>query len=141
MLENENDYELVAEFQEIRSKIELVECSDIDYEQIQVLTNELRNLIVSTTDLYDNHRSRILKRLEDFQKELNKKMSNLDSFWVFFGEAGVRLGEFGENVKPFTDCLRELAQIVLKAVDFQEALTGDLGKLLPPPGDDKREDK
>ena len=129
--------ELTEEFQEIRAHVELVEFSESEFEQIQTLTNELRDLIVDTSDLEDNHKSRILNRLEDFQRELHKKMSNLDRFWVFFGEAGVRLGEFGENVKPFTDRLRELAQIVLKAVDFQEALTGDLGKLLPPPGDDK----
>ncbi len=39
-------------------------------------------------------------------------MSSLDKFWGLIGEAGIVLGKFGKDAKPFVDRMREIAQII-----------------------------
>ena len=88
------------------------EFSDGDLKRIQTLINELRDYITTSTDFDAEHRDRILNRLENLQKELHKRVSSLDRFWGLVGEAGVVLGKFGKDAKPFVDRIRELTQIV-----------------------------
>lgn len=69
--------------------------------------------MISESKLFDeNHKSRLLKRLERLQSELHKKVSDLDRFWGLIGEAGVAIGKFGNDVKPIVDRIREIAEIV-----------------------------
>ncbi len=85
--------------------------SDGDLNRIQTLVNELRVHIVDS-ELFDaNHKERILRKLEGIQLELHKKMSSLAKFWDLMGEAGVALGKFGKDAKPFVDRIREILQI------------------------------
>lgn len=90
----------------------LYEFSDGDIKRIQTLINELRNLISNTKELENNHKSRLLKRLEKIQSELHKKISDIDRFWGLVGEGGVVLAKLGENAKPRVDRIREIAEIV-----------------------------
>jgi len=85
-----------------------------DYNRIQELVGELRTLTTESTQIDPQHKRRLLKRIEKLQQELNKKMSNLDLFWGFLGEAGVALGKFGEDVKPLTDRICEVLSIAAK---------------------------
>jgi hypothetical protein len=86
--------------------------SDGDISRIQQLLNELRDLISTSTDFDANHKERLLNRLESLQKEVHKKMSSLDKFWGLVGDAGVVLGKFGKDAKPFIDRIREITQII-----------------------------
>lgn len=104
------------------------EFSENDFERIQTLINELRELITSNQLLSEGHRARLLKRLEAMQRELHKKTSDIDRFWGFIGEAGVNAKKFGENLKPITDRVRELGVIVLAVIFAREGIP------LPPEG-------
>jgi hypothetical protein len=86
--------------------------TDGDISRIQTLINELRDLIAKSKSFEENHKERLLKKLEKLQAELHKKMSSLDKFWGLIGDAGVILGKFGEDAKPFVDRFQEIAQIV-----------------------------
>jgi|ERR1035437_3872263 hypothetical protein len=86
--------------------------SDGDITRIQELLNELRNMISTSTDFEAKHKERLLSRLEGLQKELHKKMSSLDKFWGLVGDAGVVIGKFGRDAKPFVDRIREITQII-----------------------------
>lgn len=86
--------------------------SDGDVDRIQTLLNELRDFIVSHEHFEEEHRQRLLKRLEKLQAELHKQMSDIDRFWGLVGDAGVVLGKFGKDAKPFVDRIKELAEIV-----------------------------
>lgn len=66
-----------------------------------------------------------MKRLEGLQKEMHKKMSNLDKFWGLVGDAGVVLGKFGKDAKPFTDRIRDIMQIVWRTQSITEELPSD----------------
>ena len=96
----------------------ILQFSESDYGKIQLLINELREGIDSCGVLNRNHKTRLLRRLEALQSELHESMSNLDAFWVFVGDAGIVLGQFGEDVKPLVDRVQELWGIVREAIQY-----------------------
>jgi hypothetical protein len=73
----------------------------------------------------ESHKQRLLKRLETLQRELHKKVSDLDKFWGLVGEAGVVLGKFGKDAKPIVDRIREIAGIVWRTQAHTEELPSD----------------
>ena len=98
------------------------EFSEDDIGKIQGLINELRDLIADSELLEDDYKKRLLRRLEQLQSELHKRVSDLDRFWGFVGDAGVMLGKFGEDLRPIVDRIKELAEIVWKAQARSENL-------------------
>ena len=64
-------------------------------------------------------------------------MSSLDRFWGLIGEAGVALGKFGQDAKPFVDRIREIAQIIWRTQARAEELPS--GTPLPLLSDGKQE--
>ncbi len=72
--------------------------------------------------LEKNHRSRLLNRLEALQQELHKKQGNLDRFWGLVGEAGVAIGKFGDDAKPFVSRIKEVINIICRTQSNAEAL-------------------
>lgn len=100
----------------------LYEFSEGDLARIQTLINELRDLAVRSESFDANHRERFLKRLEQVQAELHKKIGTLDKVWAFIGEAGVVIGKFGTDAKPFVDRIREILQIAWRTQARAEEL-------------------
>lgn len=98
------------------------EFSQGDIERVQQLVNELRNWLVQCGDITEEHRQRILRRLERLQAEIHKKTSDLDRLWGLIGDAGVALGKFGKEAKPFVDRIRELTQIAWRTQSRAEEL-------------------
>lgn len=88
------------------------EFSQDDIDRIQILINELRKHITGMDNLSDDHKTRLLKRLENLQSELHKRLSDLDRFWGMVGDAGVALGKLGDDAKPIVDRIKEMSQIV-----------------------------
>jgi hypothetical protein len=88
------------------------EFSEGDLEKVQSSINELRDLISASEIIEDNHKQRLLKRLERLQSELHKKMSDLDRFWGFVGDAGVVMRKLGKDAKPVTDRIKEIMETV-----------------------------
>jgi len=90
------------------------EFPDEDFDRIQELINVLRDEIKDCDLLEEEHRVRLLKKLEKLQGEFHKKMSNLDMFFGIMLDSSVVLGKVGENIKPLTDRMREIGEIALK---------------------------
>lgn len=110
------------------------EFSEGDLNRIQVLINELRDKINGFSDFEESHRQRLLSRLERLQSELHKKVSDVDRFWGLVGDAGVVVGKFGKDAKPFVDRIREIADIVWRTQSRAEELPSDSeSPLLPRP--------
>ncbi|WP_159522413.1 hypothetical protein [Sunxiuqinia indica] len=96
--------------------------TDGDLNRVQELISELRDSI-SSSQLFDaNHKERLLNKLERLQKELHKKMSSIDKFWGLVGDAGIVLGKFGQDAKPFVDRISEIAQIIWRTQANAEEL-------------------
>lgn len=98
------------------------EFSQGDLDRIQILVTELRQQISDNAALQDDHKSRLLKRLEHLQSELHKRVSDLDKFWGLVGDAGVVLGKLGNDAKPIVDRIREVAEIIWKTQARTEEL-------------------
>jgi hypothetical protein len=119
------------------------EFSQGDLERIQSLLNDLRGLVSAATGFADDHQRRLLKRLEAMQSELHKRVSDLDRFWGFVGEAGVVLAKLGNDAKPIVDRVREIADIVWNTQGRAEELPSgakppQIGyQKLPPDGEAK----
>jgi len=115
------------------------EFSQGDLDRIQVLLNEMRELVVKSSKFEENHKRRLLKRIERLQSELHKKQSDLDHLWGLIGDAGVVLGKFGKDAKPFADRIREIINIVWGTQSRAEELpSGTKPPLLS--GEDKDEE-
>lgn len=98
------------------------EFSQGDLDRVQKLINELREEINSSSLFEQKHKTRLLKRLEKLQSELHKKMSDIDAFWGLVGDAGVAIGKFGNDAKPFVDRIREITDIVWRTQSRAEEL-------------------
>lgn len=116
------------------------EFTDGDLARIQTLINELRKEISKSTLFKEAHKERLLKRLEVLQAEIHKKMSSVDKFWGLLGEAGVVLGKFGKDAKPFFDRIKEIAQIVWRTQARVEELESGKESPFLIPDEDKEEE-
>ena len=101
------------------------EFSDGDLEKIQELINELRGSITASDIFEQDHKARLLARLEKIQSELHKKMADLDRLWGLVGDAGVAIGKFGKDAKPIVDRIREISDIVWRTQSRAEELPSD----------------
>jgi len=101
------------------------EFSEGDLQRVQVLINELRSLVSSSELFEDKHKRRLLNRIERLQGELHKKQSDLDHYWGLVGDAGVALGKFGTDAKPFVDRIKEVTNIVWRTQSRAEELPSD----------------
>lgn len=102
------------------------EFSEGDLKRLQVLINELRDELTASDLFEEEHRARLLKKLEKLQQELHKKVSDLDRYWGIIADAGVVLGKFGNDAKPITDRFREIAEIVWGTQARKEELPSNL---------------
>jgi uncharacterized protein YoxC len=107
----------------------LFEFTQGDFDRIQVLLNELRSLVSKATQLTQDHRQRLLKRLERLQTELHKKVSDLDRIWGICADLGMAARKLGENAKPIVDRIRELGLIAGQT----QAHAEELPSSSPPP--------
>lgn len=96
--------------------------SEADISRVQTLIDELRKLLTADSSLDDDHKRRLLFRLEKLQKELHKRVSDLSNFYTLMGDAGVALGKLGTDAKPFVDRIKEILQIGWKAQARAEKL-------------------
>lgn len=98
------------------------EFSQGDLEKVQTLLSQLRDQIVASKFIEEEHQQRILRRLEKLQSELHKRVSDLDRFWGLIGDAGVALGKFGNDAKPIVDRIKEITEIVWQTQSRAEEL-------------------
>ncbi len=103
------------------------ELSDEELSTIQSLLNELREHIAQSEVLDARHRRRLLKRLEDLQRELHNEVSDFDHVWGLLVESAAYLGQAGEKAKPITDRLRDLKDIFWDNVRRRENLPPERG--------------
>lgn len=109
------------------------EFSQGDLDRIQELLGQLREQIRDSDMFTEEHRRRLLLKLEKLQAELHKKMSSLDRLWGITGELGVVLGKFGNDAKPLVDRFKEIMQITWRTQSRAEDMPSDSP---PPLGDD-----
>jgi hypothetical protein len=91
--------------------------------RFQELINELRDELSKQSELDEAHKRRLLKRLEALQKELHKKVSDLDHFRGLLGAFSVAVGKLGTDAKPVVDRVKEIVHIAWKSEARSEQLS------------------
>ncbi|ALE01053.1 hypothetical protein [Pseudomonas syringae] len=99
------------------------EFTDGDIQRVQELINELRGELSKESRLDENHKRRLMARLEALQKELHKKVSDLDNFYGLIGAFGVAAGKLGTDAKPLVDRVKEIVSIAWKSEARAEQLS------------------
>ncbi|WP_303851226.1 hypothetical protein [Seleniivibrio woodruffii] len=121
------------------SKDAIFEFSDEQLSDLQVKINDLRDFIRESGGLTEDHKRRLLVKLERLQSELHKKMSDLDRFYGLVGDASIVLGKLGRDAKPFVDRIREIVAIVTGVQAIAEELPSGFPKISLPEYEDKEE--
>lgn len=96
-----------------------------NYKTIQDTLNKLRDDL-QTTKLFDEeHKQRLLEKLESLQKELHKKMSSLDKTLGQLVSIASALGTAGEKAKPMFDRINETIKSILRVQNKKDKLIKD----------------
>jgi len=120
-----------TKFKTIRDHIYEYEFSDSDYKKIQVQLNKIRNLISESEVISEDHQNRLLKRLEQFQGELHKRVTNLDRALGFLLDVSIIVKQTGEGAKPIAVVAKEISKIITQVILVSKGLPpGELPLLL-----------
>ena len=108
------------------------ELSDDDISEIQKHINNLRSLISETELLDEDHRRRLLRRLEILQAELHKRVSDYDRYYGMAVEFYVLFKKYGEGMNQICNEFKEILRIVFQSHSEREHLpAGEELPLLP----------
>lgn len=108
------------------------ELSDDDISDIQEHINILRSMISETELLDDDHRHRLLGRLEKLQAELHKRVSDYDRYYGMAVEIYVLAKKYGEGMSQILNEFKEILRIVFRSHSEREQLpAGEELPLLP----------
>lgn len=110
------------EYVALFSRVSVYEFSDTDFKRVHELVRELRDLIRGSSLITEEHKRRLLRRLEAMHAELHKKTSDIDRFWGFIGEAGIAMRKFGEDLAPISERVLELGGIVITVIFTKEGI-------------------
>lgn len=110
------------EYVALFSKVSVYEFSEPDLKRAHGLVNELRDLIRDSTLITEEHKRRLLRKLEAMRGELHRRTSDIDRFWGFIGEAGIAMRKFGEDLAPISERVLELGGIVVAVIFAKEGI-------------------
>jgi len=110
------------EYVALFSRVSVFEFSETDFKRAQSLVNELRDLIRDSTLITEEHKRRLLRKLEAMRGELHRKTTDIDRFWGFIGEAGIAMRKFGEDLAPISERVLELGGIVVNVIFAKEGI-------------------
>jgi len=79
-------------------------------------------LIRNSTLISDEHKRRLLRKLDAMHGELHKKTSDIERFWGFIGEAGIAMRKFGEDLAPISERVLELGGLVVNVIFAKEGV-------------------
>jgi len=75
----------------------LYEFSTGDIKNIKQLIKDLRAQLESCNELDDDHKARVIKKLNDLDSEINIKMTNLDKAYALVIEAQILMHKLGKD--------------------------------------------
>ena len=110
------------EYVSLFSRLTSYEFSEQNFSRVQALISELRDLIRNSTLISDEHKRRLLRRLEAMNGELHRRTGDIDRFWGFIGEAGIAMRKFGDDLAPITERVLELGGIVIGVIFAREGI-------------------
>jgi len=122
--ERARNQKLIQSRDKFRSKIskQSYKFNDNEHKQLQDILNDMRQIIVDGEFLAEEHKRRVLNKLEKLQEELHKSVSDLSVLYGRIVEASEVVGKVGRNIDPFTNRAKEFIRILQKKQDETEGL-------------------
>jgi hypothetical protein len=116
------------------ARVPVYEFAGQEFTRVQDLFRELADLLRASTLVSDDQKNRLLRKLEAARAELHRKTTDIDRFWGFLAEAAIAMRKFGQDFKPVSDRVLELAAVVTNAIFKKEGITAlpDLERVLVP---------
>lgn len=105
--------------------------TDGDLKKLERLISELKKTVEATEEIDSDHKSRILKRLNELENELSKTVSNLDRYYGLLVEANILVSKIGNTSKPIVVLIRSVIDIVWSTQSNAEELPSDTHLSLP----------
>ena len=113
----------------------LYEFSKGDIKNIKQLIKDLREQLESCKELDDDHKARVIKKLNDLDSEINIKMTNLDKTYALIVEAQILVHKLGEASKPYIQIIKTIVNFAWRAEARAEGLSSDTYLILPEESD------
>jgi hypothetical protein len=110
------------EYVALFAKVSVYEFPEVEFKRMHDLVSELRDLIGSSSLITDDHKRRLLRRLEAMRNEFHRKTNDIDRFWGFLGEAGIAMRKFGDDLQPISERVLELSSIVVGVIFAKEGV-------------------
>jgi len=122
------------EYVALFARTQVYEFAEEDFRRAHSLMGELRDLLSDCSLITEEHQRRLLRRLEAMRGELHKKTSDIERFWGFLAESAIVMRKFGEDLKPISERVLELSQIVIQAIFDKEGIKAlpELSRLFAP---------
>jgi hypothetical protein len=103
--------------------------TDDEYDKIQNNINTLRDKIINSKEFSEEHKTRLLEKLEKLQNEIHKKMSSTDKVLGNVVSLGHILGKTTKEAKPFIDEVKDILKIIFKSKEKTENLPDSTNQL------------
>lgn len=102
---------------------------------------QMRKIVWSSTAFDGPHRTRLLRRISAMEIEIQKEKGLFDVILGGISDFGETSGKFGNDIKPLTDRMREVAQITRKQTpDYAELPAPEEVPQLTPPSSEQSDD-
>lgn len=96
-----------------------------DKEKVLKLCEQMRAIVNSSDILDDAHRRRLLSRISAIEYQIHQPKGIFDVIKGGVSDVGEALGKFGKDIKPLTDRMSEVNEIIREN-------TGEYDQLPPP---------
>lgn len=115
----------------------LYEFHEDELKEVQARINELRTALTALSEISEDHRQRMLSRLEALQRELHKRMSTLDKFLGFFWDVALTTRQIHENVEGIMGPASAIFEIVMRVAEAKDGnmVQEFMRPMLPSSGD------
>lgn len=108
---------------------EVLKLTSSQKESLQKLVDNIRLEISSSDWMKEEYQQRLLKKMNEFQIEMDKNMSSFYRGLGMLEDIGDSLGKFGKKAKPFTDRIVEVADSLKSSKRAYDQIGKDIDPL------------
>ncbi len=111
-----------------------------DKKRVLNLCGQMRKIVLATTVFDQPHKRRLLNRIAGIEAQVEQPKGMLDVVRAGVSDVGETLGKFGNDIKPLTDRMKEVAQITrANSKEYEQIPAPEEVKQLPAPIEDPEE--
>lgn len=108
-----------------------------DRAQVLKLCEEMRRIVFASNFFDHAHKRRLSNRISAIERQVHQSKGLFDVILGGLSDVGEALGKFGNDVKPLTDRMAEIAKITRdRSKEYESLPAPEEQKRLPPPDEE-----